>query len=308
VQHCRLPPKLGVAKKYKVHSVLQLVKDAFVPYQPEQNRSQRTKISTNITFKKKRLSCAMNLSGIIATRSGGVGLFGGRASWRRNLRVSYRSLLVGVLLATHVLVPALLAQNFEKIYAQAAVSTVKILTPTKKGLGVAIADGTILVTCYHVVDDNEEVTLETGLGQFKGRVMGSVPEEDISFVEIIGTRLVPVKVCRSPDNPMDSTFASVIGMPERPMQMDIRNGKVTNIFIGSFTNFFVSAKPDLGFSGGPVLEKDGFFIGMTRAILGWDGRTGAEVVPAWKIIDAAKVVSEKKTPRPAFVPLSRPVW
>jgi len=68
MQHYRPPPpKLLVAKKFKTHHSIQVMIDALAPYQPEKVHPQGNMFSAEITFRKKRLSYAMMLSGTMAT-------------------------------------------------------------------------------------------------------------------------------------------------------------------------------------------------------------------------------------------------
>jgi hypothetical protein len=60
-------PKLLVAKEFKTHQSLQLVIDALAPYHPEKINSQGNFFTTEITFKNKKLSYGMMLSGTMAT-------------------------------------------------------------------------------------------------------------------------------------------------------------------------------------------------------------------------------------------------
>lgn len=67
MQHYRPPPKLLVAKKHKTHQAIQLMIDALAPFQPEKVHPQGTFFTSEITFKRKRLSYGMMLSGSMAT-------------------------------------------------------------------------------------------------------------------------------------------------------------------------------------------------------------------------------------------------
>ena len=63
----RPPPKLLVVKKYKTHQSIQLMIDALAPLQPEKVHPQGDMLTAEITFKRKKLSYAMMLSGTMAT-------------------------------------------------------------------------------------------------------------------------------------------------------------------------------------------------------------------------------------------------
>jgi hypothetical protein len=67
MQHYRPPPKLLVAKKHKTHQAIQLMMDALAPFQPEKVHPQGTYFTAHITFKQRKLSYAMMLSGTMAT-------------------------------------------------------------------------------------------------------------------------------------------------------------------------------------------------------------------------------------------------
>jgi hypothetical protein len=67
MQHHQPPPKLLVAKKFKTHQSIQLMIDALAPFQPEKVHPQGDMLTAEITFKRKKLSYAMMLSGTMAT-------------------------------------------------------------------------------------------------------------------------------------------------------------------------------------------------------------------------------------------------
>jgi len=67
MQHHRPPPKLLVVKKFKTHQSIQLMIDALAPFQPEKVHPQGDMLTAEITFKRKKLSYAMMLSGTMAT-------------------------------------------------------------------------------------------------------------------------------------------------------------------------------------------------------------------------------------------------
>ena len=67
IKHYRPPPKLLVAKKFKIHQSIQLMVDALAPFQPEKVDPQGDMLTAEITFKRKKLSYSMMLSGTMAT-------------------------------------------------------------------------------------------------------------------------------------------------------------------------------------------------------------------------------------------------
>ena len=67
MQHHRPPPKLLVAKKFKTHQSIQLLIDALAPFQPEKVHPQGDTLTAEITFRGKKLSYVMMISGSMAT-------------------------------------------------------------------------------------------------------------------------------------------------------------------------------------------------------------------------------------------------
>jgi len=116
------------------------------------------------------------------------GFLGGRASGRRNLRVSHRSLLVGLLLATQTLVPVLLAQEqiLQSVVRIQAVNNKK--QKSLRGTGVAVEGG--VITAAHVVENCDSVSIFTGDGDesfmFDGEVVFSDDLADIAFIKLQG--------------------------------------------------------------------------------------------------------------------------
>lgn len=202
------------------------------------------------------------------------------------MHFSYRGILVVLLLATQALVSPLLGQEYYKLYAQAAVSTAQVEGADGKGLGVAIADGTILVTCNHVVDDTDIPMVRTGRGNTRGWVISRDKAEDLAFVAI-DIKLVPMKVVTSTQLlPLDS-FIMASGMRDSVMEMDMRPGTVMAYFRGSNPNYMMTSIPKPGFSGGPVLDQEGRLVGIMKGFAYLVDKTGMEVIPGCKIIKAA---------------------
>lgn len=214
------------------------------------------------------------------------GLLTRRASWRRRLRLSYRGILGFVLLATQALVSPLLSQEYHKLYAQAAVSTAKVEGASGKGLGVAIGDGTILVTCNHVVDDVQSPIVRTGKGDTLGSVIARNKKDDLAFIKI-DIKLVPIKTDGSTSLLPTQSFIMAAGMRDRIMDMDMRPGTVLTHFEGSRPNYMMTSLPEFGFSGGPVLDASGRLVGLIKSFAHLGKKSGMEVIPSWKIVEFA---------------------
>lgn len=193
-----------------------------------------------------------------------------------------RALLGFVLLATPSLVPPLLGQEYHKLYARAAVSTVRIQTDSQEGLAVAIADGKTLVSCKHVVENNRKVGVVAAWGQFNGYVVAENEPEDLVLIRI-PIEMEPLKM-RTNQEPLPSnSFIMAGGMREQAQSMDMRPGRILGRFRGDFANYMTSCQPKPGFSGGPILDADGYLVGIMKAYAYAKDKTGMEVIPAWKV-------------------------
>lgn len=203
----------------------------------------------------------------------------------RGLRGLFNRTLLGfVLLVSQGLVPDLLGQDFYKLKAQAAVSTVRISSPAGVGLGVSIMDGKILVTCAHVVGNQKIVNIESGVGRGTARVLGIDDNNDLAILES-SLLICPARIRSGVDSYRRDSFVMAAGMREEVMNMDMMPGKLIVDSNGPRRSFCASMVPQYGYSGGAVLDDAGTLVGIMRGFMYYDGVKGMEVIYSYKIYD-----------------------
>lgn len=178
-------------------------------------------------------------------------------------------------------------QNYYVLEAQAALSSVRIDTPTEFGMGVALEDGATIVTCAHVVDNNNWVDVDAGEFKEQGYVIAVDTENDIAIVRL-ERKITPFYAYRSTDLPDLGMFTMAAGKRRDSSGLDMRPGCIMLKMAGAFPNMIVSSEPKPGYSGGPILDKDGLLVGIMKAACTLDGDSVTEVIPAWKLLEFLK--------------------
>jgi len=178
-------------------------------------------------------------------------------------------------------------QNYYVLEAQAALSSVKIDTPTAFGMGVALEDGATIATCAHVVENNNWVDVDAGEFKEQGYVIAVDTENDIAIVRL-ERKITPFYAYRSTDLPELGMFTMAAGKKRNSLDLDMRPGCIMLKLAGAFPNMIVSSEPKHGYSGGPILDKDGLLVGIMKAACTLDGDAATEVIPAWKLLEFIK--------------------
>ena len=191
--------------------------------------------------------------------------------------------IVGIL--SFVLSSVACAQNFYVLEAQAALSSVRIDTPTEFGMGVALEDGATIATCAHVVDNNNWVDIDTGEAKEKGYVIAVDTENDIAIIRLENKiRPFLTRACR--DKMSSGKFVLAAGKPNTSSRIDMRPGTSVAYFMDNpWPDLIISSEPQHGYSGGPVMDENGYLIGIMKSYAGYGGKTGTVVIPSWKILE-----------------------
>lgn len=197
--------------------------------------------------------------------------------------ISSRSLVRVLGLLSFVLSSFALGQNYYALEAQASLSSVRIETPTASGMGVALEDGSTIATCAHVVGNNNWVDIYTGEFYDKGYVLSVDTENDIAIVRMEG-KIRPFMARASKERIGAGTFVLAAGKPNKASRVDMRPGTSLIYFMDNPTpDLIISSKPEHGYSGGPVMDQNGYLIGIMKSYAGFEGNTGTAVIPTWKI-------------------------
>lgn len=154
-------------------------------------------------------------------------------------------------------------------------------------MGVVIGDGRTVVTCAHVVGSQKKVTVKSGLGTMEGTVLAIDKAQDVAILSV-PLRHVALKINFSSDLMPRKSFIMAAGMGDDVMDMDMRPGQVLAHFIGPSPNYIMSPLPKPGYSGGPVLDKDGYLVGLIQGFAYLDNKEAMNVIPAYKIYKLAQ--------------------
>lgn len=202
----------------------------------------------------------------------------------RGLRGLFNRILLGlVLLVSQGLVPDLLGQNFYRLEALANLSTARVNAGRQTGMGVAIGDGYILITCAHVVGNHKTVDIESGFLSWEGEVLATSEKDDVAIIRM-DRRLTPAKISSSTAPLAPNSFIMASGRPEGQRTMDMRPGTVIRQCIDG--DFLVTAKAKKGYSGGPVFNENGTLIGLMRGFASHKQSCDSmEVISSYKIVD-----------------------
>jgi len=197
--------------------------------------------------------------------------------------ISSRSLVRIVIFFAIVISSYSFGEDFYVLEAKAALSSVKIETPTAFGMGVALEDGATIATCEHVVGNNNWVDIDAGEFKEQGYVIAVDTENDIAIVRL-ENRIRPFipRQCRDMVYPGKFTLAA--GKPKTSSRLDMRPGSAITYFNEVDADLIISSEPVPGYSGGPVMDENGCLIGIMKSYAGYDGKTGTAVIPSWKIL------------------------
>ena len=168
-------------------------------------------------------------------------------------------LALSVLFVTSVSVAS--AIDAASVYAKAKGAVVTIRTDTGSGTGFVVGDGTLVLTCWHVVKDADWVrTDETG-----SRSVAVVGHDSVADVALL--RLTkPIRrtlALRSGAAPPPGTKVYALGTPLGYLSSTITEGIVSGKrLMGDVAYLQITAPVSHGSSGGPVLDESGRVVGM----------------------------------------------
>jgi S1-C subfamily serine protease len=198
--------------------------------------------------------------------------------------ISSRGLVRVFWILSFVLSSFALGQNFYVLEAQAALSSVRIDTPTEFGMGVALEDGATIATCAHVVDNNNWVDIDTGEVKEKGYVIAVDTENDIAIIRL-ESKIRPFIPRHCRDRVAPGKFVLAAGKPNKCSEIDMRPGSAITYFDDAWPDLIISSEPKPGYSGGPVMDENGCLIGIMKSFATVGDKTGTAVIPAWKILE-----------------------
>lgn len=198
--------------------------------------------------------------------------------------ISSRSLVRVVGLLSFFLSSIAFGQNVYVLEAQAALSSVKIDTPTAFGMGVALEDGATIATCAHVVGNNNWVDIDTGEVKEKGYVIAVDTEKDIAIVRL-ESKIRPFIARQCRDRVYPGKFTMAAGKPNKSSRLDMRPGSAIMYFNEADPDLIISSEPVHGYSGGPVMDENGCLIGIIKSYATVNGETATAVIPAWKVLE-----------------------
>jgi len=184
-------------------------------------------------------------------------------------------------------------------------SSVEIASSNVTGRGVLLEDGATIATCAHVVERSKWVDISFGTRHERGYVVVISEEDDIAIIKI-RSKGIPFRIDRSGVDRIKGEFVVAAGKDSCLSRPDMRIGAVMAYIEDGSSNMLVSSKTEYGFSGGPVMDQNGYLVGITKGFLSSNKLgSGTQVIPMWKIlrvIHEARHGSTATFLRPVHVP------
>jgi S1-C subfamily serine protease len=216
------------------------------------------------------------------------------------------SLVRVLVLAAVVLSSSVFGQNIYVLEATAELSSVEITTSSATGRGVLLEDGATIATCAHVVEGNKRVDLSFRTRHERGYVVSISEENDIAIIKI-RSKGTPFRIDRSGVDRIKGEFVVAAGKSSHLSRPDMRVGAVMAYLKDGSSNMLISSKTECGFSGGPVMDQNGYLIGITKGELSTSKLgSGTQVIPMWKILEVIHKARHGDTStylRPVHVPI-----
>jgi serine protease Do len=167
----------------------------------------------------------------------------------------------------------------------------------QKGVGSGfIIDSTgLIVTNHHVVRGVSEITVTTATGQqYRGRVLGADPVNDLALVKVNGKGLPALKFVGADHVRVGETVVA-IGSPlglAHTVSAGIVSATNRGIAINERLNFIqTDAAINPGNSGGPLINMNGDVVGVNTAVAA-RGQGIGFAIPAWT---AQSVINQLRT-------------
>jgi len=153
----------------------------------------------------------------------------------------------------------------QTLYKKTQAAVVTIDTPTMAGTGFIVGDGSLVLTCYHVIKESPGAITVKGFGH--ATLLRSDPQCDIAILTLRKKSPVHLKISRGA-SPSPGAQVFVIGSPLGILDKSITEGTLSSIRrIGDRALLQITAPISHGSSGSPVLDRKGEVIGMAAATL-----------------------------------------
>ncbi len=157
------------------------------------------------------------------------------------------------------------SQDAAEVFKRAKGAVVTITTPTVVGTGFIIANGTLLVTSYHVIEGDPISGIRISLAGVRvASLLASDEEADVAIFRLTSKapESLSLHITRLPD-PGSKVF--VIGTPLGFLSHTITEGIVSGVrptAAGRLLQITAAISP--GSSGSPVLDSSGRVVGMVK--------------------------------------------
>lgn len=167
-------------------------------------------------------------------------------------------------------------------------STVTVKSSEGHGSGFFISEDGFLITNYHVVRDEDSVTIITNSGvSFEAEVRRKNMVHDLALLKIDDETFIPFRI--SENQPEITSQVYAIGTPaSEEFSQSISSGIISGIRRVDKINSFIQtdAKLNPGNSGGPMIKTDGSVIGVVNARISGPNVEGIGfAIPAIKLME-----------------------
>jgi S1-C subfamily serine protease len=173
-------------------------------------------------------------------------------------------------------------------------------------MGVVLEDGATIATCAHVVENHTWVKVTMGSFVDDGYVVAVNKEDDIAIVRT-EYKMQPFSLDTCMHTLIKGDFAVAAGRKPVSGRPDMRFGSVMGYMGGYSSDMHISANIERGFSGGPVMDRDGYLIGISQGLVGsYTAGIGSRIIPTWKIVSLirnSRLEFSKNYSRPSVAPM-----
>lgn len=152
------------------------------------------------------------------------------------------------------------AQDATKLFGRAKTSVVSIETATSAGTGFFVGDGSLLVTCAHVIEDDTTIRLKGTKSKISDLLFIDA-ENDVAILSVYPSNSTALSLSSS--SPPSGTKIYAIGYSLGMFQNSISDGIVSGLRnVSGLQHIQFTAAVSPGNSGGPLLNSAGSVVGM----------------------------------------------
>jgi HEAT repeat protein len=149
------------------------------------------------------------------------------------------------------------------VYRKVQAAVVKVRAGDAVGTGFAVGDGTLVVTCFHVVEDSPRAVTIAGR---PATVIASNSTTDVAVLAV--KKAIPSALRMAAARPAPGSKVFVVGNPLGTLDKSISEGIVSGSRQAGDVDYIqITAPISEGSSGSPVTDERGMVVGMAALTL-----------------------------------------